>query len=270
MRRNAALWVVGIIPFAVALLYLSQWLKMPLYSDEVAFRLLRSRYLADGAISFGIYPCASNAQLIPVIFRPVAYLLSVANSATGWSTVRSAPLMGVLLMMAATLGIILRQAAFGSALLLMSGLIGVAGSGLILSRGEAPMLFLGAACLVGFAITVARGVSPLVCGLYLVIVTPIALLAFFVHVQAAILAPLLLLTALAFTLRTGNRVVGVLAVLTAVLVLVGAWAALNSKVRCPEYPALEFASAKSELPGTRAPRRRRRLENIFAGEGAAI
>lgn len=249
MHRSPARWVAGIISFAAALLYLSQWLQMPLYSDEVAFRLLRSRYLADGAINFGIFPCATNAQPIPMIFRPAGYLLSAADVKLGWSIVRLVPLAGVLLMLAATLTIILRRGGTAAALIAASGLIGVAGSGLILSRGEAPMLFLSVACLIGFAIAARRHVQPWACGLYLVVTTPLALLAIFVHVQAAILAPLLLLTAISLSMRNASRTVITLATLAALVILVGTWTALNNRIQCPEYPDIESMLAKSELPG---------------------
>ena len=248
MHRSPALGVAGLISFAAALFYLSQWLRMPLYSDEVGFRLLTSRYFADGAINFGIFPCASNARLIPIIFRPAAYLLSLADFKSSWSMIRLVPLAGALLMLTTTLIIVLRRGGLALALVPAVGLIGVAGSGLILARGEAPMLYLGVTCLIGFTIA-RRRFSPLEGSFYLVISTMLALLALFIHLQAMIFAPLLLLTAISFILRTNSRAVMALATSAAMLVLFGTWTALTNRVRCPEYPAIESMLATSELPG---------------------
>jgi hypothetical protein len=72
-QRSRLLYsVCGISVVAATLFYLFQWLDMPLYPDEVALRLQKARYFADGAISFGLFPCPSNAQPIPIIFRPAA------------------------------------------------------------------------------------------------------------------------------------------------------------------------------------------------------
>ena len=48
-NRRDARWVCGLTVLGIAILYLSQWLQMPLYQDEVALRVLRARFLVDGA-----------------------------------------------------------------------------------------------------------------------------------------------------------------------------------------------------------------------------
>lgn len=248
-RRWPIFCAAGAGVVGIALIYLGQWLQMPLYPDEIAFRLLTSRYLVDGATNFGIFPCLSNARTIPIVFRPIAYALSVADVELAWSMVRFAPLAGVLLALGATLTILLYRGAVAVALMTAAGFIGVAGSGLVLSRGEAPILFLSLACLVGYIIITRRHVPLVLSAAFLIASTSAALVAFFVHVQALILAPIVILTIVALIARTDRRGLWALGGLSILLVIAGAWASLSSKNGCTEYPSIALFFAKSEFPG---------------------
>ncbi|MDB5619753.1 hypothetical protein [Tardiphaga sp.] len=250
ISRQRQCWAACVIVCGAALFYLSQWLKMPLYPDEIAFRLLRARYLADGAMAYGLLPCLSNAREIPVIFRPVAYALSVIDSGAGWSMVRYPQVVGVMLALLTTLLVTIRRDAIAAALMTAAALIGVVGSGVILSRGEAPLFFLGVACVAGYGVVIRRHPSPLISGTYLVVTTCLALMAVFVHQQALILLPILLLLVLAIALRTPSLAMRGLAGLCAVAMLVGATASLaTAKVNCPEFPSIAPVFAKMELTG---------------------
>jgi hypothetical protein len=257
-------WTVGLGILAVAVVYLCQWLQLPLYSDEVAFRLLKSRYLADGTINFGLVPCQANVQPIPVIFRPVAYFLSIVDFALDWTMVRGGPLLAVLLLLATALLLLLRRGAIEASLILTAGLIGVAGAGLLLSRGETPMLLLGSVCLIGYAIIDRGRNHAVMAGIYLTIAAWLALLAFFIHLEALILAPVLLLILAAIGFQQRSRATRVLACLSVVCVIAGAWASVNStKVSCPEFPIIEATVSTMGLPGFLSQSSRTEIENYF-------
>lgn len=248
----------------MAVVYLCQWLQLPLYPDEVAFRLLKSRYLVDGAIDFGLMPCQANAQPIPVIFRPIAYFLSVADFALDWTLVRAGPLVAVLLLLATALFLLLRRGAIEASLILTAGLIGVAGAGLLLSRGETPMLLLGSVCLIGYAIIDRGRNHAVVAGIYLTIAAGLALLAFFIHLEALILAPVLLLILAAIGFQQRSRTTRVLACLSIVCVIAGAWASSRSiKVNCPEFPIIEATVNSKGLPGFLSQSSRTEIESYF-------
>jgi hypothetical protein len=223
---------------------------MPLYPDEIGVRLRNARYLSDGVVSFGLYPCPSNVRLVPVVFRPASYFLSTLDQALGWHLVRAIPIAGVLLVLATTLYIVVvRLRATAAALILTAGFIGVAGSGLVLLRAEAPLLYLEAACLVGF-ILVWRGMENRVAtATFLALLICVTLIAFHVHPEAIILAPIVLLLALGFAMAPRSPTTRGLAGVLIVLTIACAWAALDrTKVLCPEYPSVETFFNGKNLP----------------------
>src|SRR5258708_19451181 len=93
-RRAQILFLAGgLSVLGIAILYIAQRLQMPLYPDEVALRLWKARFLADGPVEYSVLPqCPSNVKDIPTILRPVAYLFSVFDFSYGWSFVREIPL----------------------------------------------------------------------------------------------------------------------------------------------------------------------------------
>ena len=81
-NRRDVRWACGLTVLGIAILYFSQWLQMPLYQDEVALRVLRSRFLVDGATDYGLFAqCASNIRTIAPIFWPVAWLYAAFDLA---------------------------------------------------------------------------------------------------------------------------------------------------------------------------------------------
>jgi len=146
-------WAFGLAVFGIAAFYLLQWLQMPLYQDEVALRISGARFLVDGATDYGLFgQCKSNVRTIALVFQPVAWLYSAFDAAFGWAWVREVPVAGVLLAFGVVLAQVLANRMFALSLLLPAGLIGVAGSGLVMSRMEAPTLFLGSICFIGYVL----------------------------------------------------------------------------------------------------------------------
>ena len=127
-------WVCGLTVLGIASLYLSQWLQMPLYQDEVALRVLRARLLVDGATDYGLFAqCTSNIRTTASIFWPVAWLYAAFDGAFGWAGVRAVPIGVVLFAFGIVLAQILGARVRAASLALLASLIGVAGSGLVLS-----------------------------------------------------------------------------------------------------------------------------------------
>jgi hypothetical protein len=240
IRRSCFRGATYVVVLGIASFYLWYWLEMPLYPDEVGFRLRNARYLSDGAFSYGLYPCPSNVRLVPIIFRPASYFLSILDNALGWHLVRAIPIGGVLLILATTLYIVVRVRATAAALILTAGFIGVVGSGLVLFRAEAPMLYLEAACLIGFTLVWRGTENHVATAIFLALLTCVTLVAFHVHPEAIVLTPILLLLALAFAMGRRSRATRVLACLLIIVTVTGASAALDrTKVVCPEYPSVE-------------------------------
>lgn len=213
--------------------------------------VLRARFLVDGATDYGLFAqCASNIRTMAPIFWPVAWLYAAFDGAFGWAGVRVVPVAVVLFALSIVLVQILGARLRAASLLLLAGLIGVAGSGLVLSRMEAPTLFFGAVCLAGYALIRRPAVSPLVQVAYLVFATFVALFALFIHPQAMVFVPIILLLAGMMVVRPYPWWARALACLSVACVAVAAVAAWdNTALRCPEMPALESQFDQMGLPG---------------------
>jgi hypothetical protein len=230
---------------------MAQWLQMPLYPDEVALRISKARFLADGALEYSLLPqCLSNANVIPFIFRPVAYLFSNFDFYFDWSIIREVPLAGVALAVGSSMILIYGRQVPAALLILAAGFIGVAGAGLVLFRMEVPLMFYGAACVTGYALVRRNVVHPAVVCAYLVVSTLLALFAFSFHVQGLILAPLGILLAAGFIMRQRSGSVVIFAGMSIACIVIGASAISTTPiVKCPEHPNVERALDLMTLPG---------------------
>ena len=215
----------GLAVFGIAAFYLLQWLQMPLYQDEVALRISGARFLVDGATDYGLFgQCKSNVRTIALVFQPVAWLYSAFDAAFGWAWVREVPVAGVLLAFGVVLAQVLANRMFALSLLLPAGLIGVAGSGLVMSRMEAPTLFLGSICFIGYVLIRRPTVSPATLVAYFAILTLVTLFALFIHPQGMVFVPIVLLLAATIVARARSYWNRALAGLSLACVLAGACA----------------------------------------------
>jgi hypothetical protein len=133
--------------------YMWQWQAMPLFPDEVAFMTRNARFFAEEGYIYGRFAvCPSSENLIPYIFYPAAILLDWVNSSTSWMQVRVLPYLSILALMLAALKYSRGSGrSVGGILLLSAGFVGVAGSGLVMSRPEVYLVFQGAVSLFVFA-----------------------------------------------------------------------------------------------------------------------
>jgi hypothetical protein len=243
--------VCGLSVFGATLFYMAQWLQMPLYPDEVALRIAKARFLADGALEYSLLPqCPSNTKEIPLIFRPVAYLFSAFDFSFNWSLVRMVPVAGAMFALGAGLLVIHGRRASAAMLMPAAGFIGVAGAGLVLFRMEAPLVFYGASCVLGYALVRRDEIHPVIVGAYLALSTLLALLSFFVHIQSLILAPLGILLAAGLMIRQRSNAMRLFACLCAICIAIGALTILAvPEVKCPGLPKLERFFSVMTLPG---------------------
>ncbi|MCP3384596.1 hypothetical protein NLM31_29910 [Bradyrhizobium sp. CCGUVB4N] len=250
-KQSLSLWACRLTVLGAAVFYLAQWLQMPLYPDEVAFRILKARYLADGVQEYLLFPqCLSTTRGIPLLLRPVAYSFSAFDFSFGWLLIREIPTVGVILAMAAALMLLRRDRAPAATLLVTAGFIGVAGAGLVLFRMETALLYYGAACVAGYALLQRDNRHPILVGLYLAVSTVLGLFAFFTHLQSLVLAPIGILIATGLFIKQRLITVRIFAGLCVACIATGAL--VSSKVpalNCPGLPGVERFVDVMTLPG---------------------
>jgi hypothetical protein len=242
-RRTQILCLAcGLSVFGIAIFYIAQWLQMPLYPDEVALRLWKARFLADGPVEYSVLPqCPSNVKEIPTILRPAAYLFSVFDFSFGWSLVRKIPVIAILFALGSYLLLVFERRASAVMLMPAVALIGAAGAGLVLFRMEVPLILYGATCAIGYYLLFRRDtVGLVIVCVYLVASTLLALFSFFIHVQSLIFVPLGILLAAGFMIRQRSNAVRRLAGLCVLLIAIGASTILASPtMKCDEFPKLQ-------------------------------
>jgi hypothetical protein len=114
---------------------------MPIYPDEIAFRVQTGRYVQDNGIFYNIYSfCESNFKKIPFLLAIPAYLISVID--INFNLVQFRIFQFILILSITGLLILITKVIankkeFNIAVLYISSVfIGVAGSGLVLARHE--------------------------------------------------------------------------------------------------------------------------------------
>ncbi|MDO9399222.1 MAG: hypothetical protein Q7T79_00830 [bacterium] len=220
---------------------------MPLYPDEVSFRLNGARLFVDDGLQYGLYPaCASNFKATHPIFYPVAAFYAILDSLPEWEGIRFIPFISLFLSVLVALSII-SKSRFGRASgIFLIGFIGVSGSGLILSRPEWVLLVHGMACLVSFYVLLVHRRSELIICLVISGLTFVALLSLYLHIQGAIFIPLTMLPLVLYSFKSDiSQYARSLTVTAIFIILIGVWASIQQfHFRCSELPALEhFISA---------------------------
>lgn len=127
--------------FIFCIISLLAWSSMPMYPDEVAFRIQTGRFIQDNGILYGLYAfCESNIKSIPLFFSVPAYLLSFLDLNLSLIQYR---IIKFTIVVFSVFTIIYfsykshsRKQFFVPILQISSIFIGVAGSGLVLARHE--------------------------------------------------------------------------------------------------------------------------------------
>jgi hypothetical protein len=218
---------------------LSAWYYMPIFPDEIAFRLHVGRYIQDQGVVRGLYPlCVSNVKTPPLLFITPAWLLSWLDLTLSPVEMRILPFVSILAAMALTIWHAVRGANPYAALLSTAALTGVAGSGLILARYEYVQA-LNIACCLGALhfqqslfnrMYVRYGLAILlfVCGLF----------SLYVHIQGLLFLPLTLYLAWQL-IHTDFGKIRAGFVMLMLFVLMTQTALGFHLASCAEYPEIE-------------------------------
>jgi hypothetical protein len=137
---------------AIAFLCLGVWALMPFYPDELAFRHELGHVVADHCVVYGLYGmCPSNIKAVPLVFKPVAWVLAQTMQILSPLEMRILSFTAVLAVVFTTV----RQAAGSrnpaAGFLVLASFVGIAGAGLILARYEFVLELQLLSCLVAAA-----------------------------------------------------------------------------------------------------------------------
>jgi len=241
-----------LIVASVVIFYLLAWICMPLYPDEVAFRLSGARFFFDDGLIHGIFPtCTSNLKTTALIFYPVAAFYAYIGSFPEWAGIRLIPCISLFLSILLAL-ITVKNNRFGWASgIFLIGFMGVSGSGLVLSRPEWVLLLHAIFCLISYYVLSTQKCSELISSLVISSLVFIALLSFYLHLQGLIFFPLTILPLVLYLLR---RDISLYAQLLASLAIFVVFIGLNfsitqAGVYCPEVPAIKQFMSSMTITG---------------------
>lgn len=244
--------IVWVLAVCMVCIYILQWRAMPLFPDEVASTINKARLIFDGSIQYGLYAeCPSNAKIVPFFFYPAALVLAGIGALPYWELVRVVPYLSLMVLIGAVFMFDKRESkSTHASLFITAGFIGVAGSGMVLSRPEAYLIFHGAVCLYAYSYIYSGSVSRKMAMSLLMMLYIFSLISFFVHLQGFILAPLTLMLMYRISKSFNRFAAKFIVILSTSYVFLAVWYGLSShSFRCPESPRTsEFISLMS-LPG---------------------
>ena len=225
--------------FLLCVAALSAWHFMPIYPDEIAFRLQLGRYIQDQGLVQGLYPlCLSNVKETPHIFVIPAWILSWLDLSFSPIEIRVLPFMVVMAAMFLVIWYAVRGINPLSAVVATTAFIGVAGSGLVLARYEYVLVLNIVTCLGVFHfLNSAASRSYLRYGLCILLLIS-SLLSLYTHVQGLLFLPLTLY--LAYRLLDLGLGKTWAALLIVVLLITTTEAAISfNHSSCAGYPEIE-------------------------------
>lgn len=215
------------------------WHFMPIYPDEIAFRLQLGRYIQDRGEVYGLYPlCTSNVKETPFLFIIPAWIMSWLDLTFSSIEIRVLPFVTDMAAVLLVVWYAVRGINLKAAVLVTTAFIGVAGSGLVLARYEYIQVLNIVFCLGAFHfLNLTSPRSSLRYGLLVVLLIS-SLLAIYVHIQGLLFLPLTFF--LAYCLlhpHLGKRPAMIFLIMLFVLMT---WTALGFQhPTCMGYPDIE-------------------------------
>ena len=228
----------------LSLAALSAWYFMPIYPDEIAFRLQAGRYIQDQGTVRGVWTlCTSNVKETPPLFVIPAWMLSWLDLRYSPVDVRVFPFVTVLTAVFLSVWYAVRGVNPNAAVLATTAFIGVAGSGLIMARYECVQVLNIVCCLGAFHLLESGSKrSSLRYGLFALLLAS-SLLSLYVHVQGLLFLPLTLYLAYQVVRPgLGKPRAGFLVVILFALMTQAAIAFHHFS--CAGYPEIEQFSAR--------------------------
>jgi hypothetical protein len=176
-----------------SLVALTAWSFMPIYPDEIAFRVQSGRYIQDQGLVHGLFAlCASSVKDTPLLFVIPAWILSWLDLAISPVEMRILPFATVLTTVFFAIWYAVRGVNPNAAVLVTTALIGVAGSGLILARPEYVQTLNIACSLLTFQSLQSVSQRSTVRYGLLALLLLSSLMSLFAHVQGVLFIPLTL------------------------------------------------------------------------------
>jgi len=238
--------IAKILPYAVLatiFFYLLAFINIPIFYDEVAFRRSSGRALIDGFSQFMVFPDCLTPKAVGWLFVPAHALFSWLDGELGWNGVRLLPVAAMLILVG-TVAALLRSTAsrnwIWSILVLTGGFVGLAGSGMVLSRAEFVITLHVALCVVTWMVARKSPSWPVV-AIVLILHLAVLNLSLFVHLQSLIVVPFSILTC-AYLLRRSKPFMWLIVL---VMFAMSVAAIPHQSFSCPEDPALEQTVAQS-------------------------
>lgn len=222
----------------LSILALSAWLYMPIYPDEVAFQLLTGRYIPDHGIANKLFfICSTNAREIPLLFKIPALVLSWMDLHFSLVVIRILPFVTTIVAISLCFFSSAKQQNIAGAMIGLTGLIGVSGSGLIISRPEYIHLLNIVFCL--WVFLKLESTSYRNTNLYIIVTLLFisCLFSIYAHLQGLIFLPLTLylgFRAFGQTFEKGKTAV----LMTAIFIFVVSTKLIFESSPCPEYPGI--------------------------------
>lgn len=190
--RQGHLLLAGAL-ILLSLMALTAWHFMPIYPDEIAFRMQSGRYIQDQGVVQGLYAfCTSNVKGTPLLFVIPAWILSWLDLAISPVEMRMLPFATVLTAVFLAIWYAARGVNPNAAVVVTTALIGVAGSGLILARAEYVQTLNIACSLLTFQTLQSVSQRSTVRYGLLALLLFTSVLSLFAHVQGLLFIPLTL------------------------------------------------------------------------------
>jgi hypothetical protein len=234
----------------LSLVALTAWHFIPIYPDEIAFRMQAGRYIQDQGVAYGFYPlCASNVKDIPLFFVIPAWIMSWLDLALSPVEMRIFPFAAILTAMCLAILYAVKGVNPNAAVVVTTSLIGVAGSGLTLARAEYVQTLNIVCCLLTFQSLQSLSQQSTVRYGLLALLLSSSVMSLFAHIQGLLFVPLTLYLAhlLVYPIL-GNRLAGLLVVVSLILMAQTTISFHHSS--CMGYPDIEHFWARMTLNGS--------------------
>ena len=256
-------WIDAVLVTALTSVALLLWYQSPIYPDEIAFRIAKMRLIPDDGTMRGLFAVCEPTGSTPAIWLiPVAWVLSWIDLHLTAYQLRALPIGTALF---SVFSVILyacrfKKSPLSSAICL--GFIGVAGSGLVITRFEHIAVLNVAICVFVLGIIASNKLSLTKAVVCIVLVLFITSASTFIHPQGLLFLPLsaFVIFRVIFQLAskgdlesTAAKLIGLGCVAVLILFVVSAISGLNyckgSEAMLNEFSKLTMQSIPTTLEG---------------------
>ena len=252
MKQNSGKVILAGILMLLSVASVFAWYYMPIYPDEIAFRLQLGRYIQDKGVVHGLYSlCASNVKDAPLLFVFPAWLLSSLDLALSPVLMRIIPFIGSLLAIFSAIFFSIKGRNASAAVVVTTAFLGVAGSALVLARYEVAQTLNVVCCLLSIIFLASNAMQSrrlYLRYIFVVLLLTSSLLSLYAHIQGLLFLPLTfyLLYQLLCLDQKGSKLRTAILLLTIFIVLT--LITINfSTASCAGYPEIERFWAKMTL-----------------------